>query len=90
MEDMSMPYLIIVIALLVVVNFYMLFVRSKRSRNVGKNATAERIKSVKHHDYLVRKLDHEQEEAAKYVELRNKTLDMYEQVRKQSKTDEHE
>ena len=85
-----MPYILVIIALLVVVNFYLLFIRSKRNRNVGKKATVDRIKAVKHHDDLIRKLDHEQEEAAKYVELRNKTLDMYDQVRKQNEFDDHE
>ena len=83
-----MPYFIVIVGLLVVVNFYMLYVRSKSSRSVKKKATAERIKTVRQHDDLVRKLDHEQEEAAKHIALQNKTLDLYEQVRTQAEIDE--
>ena len=85
-----MPYFFVIIALLVVVNFYMLYVRSKNSRSVKKKAADKRVETVKRHDNLIRKLDREQEEAARHVELRNKTLEMYEQVRGQAETEEKE
>ena len=83
-----MSYFFVIIALLVVANFYFLFKRGKRGRNVGKKATEERIATVKRHDSLVRTLDLEQEEAARRVELRKKTFEMYEQVRRQAERDE--
>jgi len=89
-EDYYMPYLFAIIGLLVVLNFYMLFRRSRKGRNVGKDATAERIATAKHHDDLVRRLDREQEEAARHVELRNKTLEMYEQARRQGEANEQD
>ncbi|MCL2125624.1 MAG: hypothetical protein FWH33_06520 [Oscillospiraceae bacterium] len=79
-----MPYLFAVIAILVVANFYLLFRRRNKGRNVGKTAKAQREAQVKHHADLVRKLDREQEDAARRVELRNKTLEMYEQVKTNS------
>ena len=85
-----MPYLFIVIAILVVVNFYMLFKRNRKSRNIGKEASKEREESVKRYDNLVRKLSHEQEEAARRVELQNKTFDMYDQVRRHAAETETE
>ena len=83
-----MPYIIIVVVLLVIVNFYMLYKRRKYSQNVGKRATADRIRTVRKQNELIRRLDSEQEEAEKYVELRNKTLEMYEQVRRESAASE--
>ena len=85
-----MPYIFIVVAIIIVANFYMLFRRNRKSRNVGKDATAQRIAIVKSHDDLVRRLDHEQEEAARHVELRNKTLEMYEQARRQGEANEQD
>ena len=84
-----MPYFLTIIGMLIVGNFYLLFKRNKKGRNAGKQATAERIATVKHHDDLVRRLDHEQVEASRRVELQNKTLEMYEQVRKQAESNEN-
>ena len=81
-------YLFAIIAILVIANLYFLLKRSKKSRDVGKDAAAERVATVKRHDSLVRKLDYEQRDAARRVELRNKTLEMYDQVRKQANTDD--
>ena len=83
-----MEFLFVIIALLVVANFYFLFKRGSKGRNVRKKAAEERIATVKNHEDLVRKLGHEQEEAARRVELRNKTLEMYEQVRRLAEEDE--
>ena len=49
----------------------------------------ERAATVKRHDALIRKLDYEQRDAARRVELRNKTFEMYDQVRKQADIDEN-
>ena len=82
-----MPYyLFAVIGILVIANLYFLLKRSKKSRNVGKDAAAQRAATVKRHDALIRKLDYEQRDAARRVELRNKTLEMYDQVRKQAES----
>jgi len=90
LEDIVMPYIFTIIAILVIVNLYMLFKRSKKGRNVGKNAAAERIATVKRHDDLVRKLDHEQADAQRRVDAQNKTFEMYEQVRRQAEANEQE
>ena len=83
-----MPYLFAIIAILVVANFYMLFRRSKKSRNIGKETKADRIASVKNYDSLKRKLEFEQQDAIRRLELRNKTFEMYEQVRRQAEAEE--
>ena len=88
MPNQPLPYLFVIIALLVAVNFYLLFKRSKKSRHTRKESAAKHEETIRHHDNLVRKLDREQIEAARRVELRNKTLEMYEQVRKQAEAEE--
>jgi len=85
-----MTYFFAIIAIVVVVNIYLLFKNSKRKRNVGKESTKQRIETEKHHEELVRKLGYEQEDALRRVELRNKTLEMYEQVRRQAEEQEQE
>ena len=84
-----MTYLFVIIAILVVANFYMLYKRSRKGRNVGKDTKAERMAMVKQQDDLVRKLDHEQADAKRHVELQNKTFEMYDQVCKQAEAAEH-
>ena len=85
-----MHYFFALIGILAVGNVYMLSRRTKKSRNVGKEATEDRIATVKRHDDLVRKLDQEQEDATKRVELQNKMFDMFKQVREEHKDDESE
>ena len=85
-----MEYLFAIVGILVVFNFYLLFKRSRKGRNVGKETTANRVAMEKSHDALVRKLNYEQQDAARRVELRNKTLDMYEQVRRQAQANEEQ
>ena len=82
-----MQYFFALIGVLVVGNFYMIFRRNKKNRSVGKEATANRVATVRRHDDLVRKLDHEQEEASKRVELQNKMFEMFQQVRDKHKDD---
>ena len=83
-----MSYIYAIIGIIIAGNFYMLFRRSKKNRNSKKDAAAKRAAVTKNHDYLVRKLDFEQKEAARRVELRNKTLEMYKQVRKNAESDQ--
>ena len=79
-----MPYFITIVGAVAVMNFYVFFVRGKKTRNVGKRTVAERVETVKRHGDLVRKLDREQAYAAKRVELQNKTFELYEQVRREA------
>ena len=76
-----MSSLFTLIALLAAGNLFILVQRARKNRNVGKDATEDRIATVRHHDSLVRQLDREQEEAAKYVELQNRMFELFEQVR---------
>lgn len=77
-----MGYITAVIILLIIAN-YIVFARRKRLARkklhpLTKAQEAEqRLRDVKS------RFEYEQEEAARYVELRGKTFELYEQVRKQ-------
>ena len=89
-EDQKMPFLLAIIGFVILLNIYMLIMRRKKNRNPKKGATSQRESHVRHHEDLVRRLEREQEDAARHVELRNKTLEMYEMVRKQAEAQELE
>ena len=82
-----MPQIVAYLMIIVLANFAV-SVFYKRRANTGKDSAERREETVQRHDDLVRKLDHEQDEAAKHVEQRNRTLEMYEQVRKEHENDE--
>ncbi|MCL2045587.1 MAG: hypothetical protein FWG88_04300 [Oscillospiraceae bacterium] len=82
-----------VIVLLVgigILNLGVMIYRSKRRSEAASAVEQERIDTVFRHDSLVRKLDNEQDEAARFVELRNKTFEMFELVRKNHENDDNE
>ena len=84
----TLSFLIAIVFLVIASNFIMLYLRLKKERRpkIGK-AAIEENEAVKLRDKEIkRRLDHEQEAAEKHVELRNKTLELYEQVRKNAET----
>jgi len=83
-----MEYLFAIAGILVIVNLYMFFKRYKKGRYTRKNVESERMAIVKRHADLELKLKREQEDAARRVELQNKTLELYEQVRRNAEADE--
>jgi len=78
-------YLFIIVAVVVVLNFYMLFSRRKKSRAFANKLKEERIASEKQVDDTRLKLDHEQARFARRAELQDNTFKLYEQVRAQGK-----
>ena len=82
-----MHYFFVIVAVLVVLNFFFLFKRSKKNRDVGKRATEDRKATVKAHGDLVRRLKYEQYDAARRIELRNKTFELYDQVRREHESE---
>ena len=76
--------LIVIIFFVIAANFFMVFLRLKRNRRpkISKAAMEEQEAAQWRDREIKRRLDREQEEAAQYVELRDKTLGLYEQVRK--------
>jgi len=77
-------FVIMIVFFVIAINFFMLFLRLRRTRRprIVKAAMEEKEAAEWRDKEILRRLDHEQEEAAKAVELRNKTLALYEQVRK--------
>ncbi|MCL2152509.1 MAG: hypothetical protein FWH57_06215 [Oscillospiraceae bacterium] len=76
--------LVVIVFFVIAANFFMVFRRLKRNRHPKiSKAAMEEIEAAQWRDKEIkRRLDREQEEAERYVELRNKTFELYEQVRK--------
>ena len=83
-----MPTVLAVLMFMVVANFAIMLIRNRARPRDEKGAADDSKQSVQRHDNLVRKLDTEQEEAAKYVERRNRTLELYDEVRKQHENED--
>ena len=77
-------FIVAIVFFVIALNFFMLYVRLKRERHPKANRAAmEEKEAVEWRDREIqRRLDREQEEAVHCVELRNKTLELYEQVRR--------
>ena len=80
----AFSFLIAIVFLVLALNAAMLFLRHRNeSRTTSRRAAMEESEAVKWREKEInRRLDREQEDAEKYVELRNRTLDLYEQVRR--------
>ena len=85
-------FLLTIIFLVISINFFMLYRRLRRDRpgKIGKAAMQEKEAAEWRGREIQRRLDREQEEAAKRVELRNKTFELYDQVRKKAAAAEKE
>ena len=76
-----MPYFLTIAAVVLVVNFYMFFMRRRKGRDKYKKLEEDRIVSERNKEKVERKLQREQVEYAKRVESQNRMFEMYEQVR---------
>jgi len=88
----AFAYLIAIVVFVIVLNFFMLFMRMKRDRKEkpSRLAILEQEASEHRHKEIQRRLDNEQEDLAYRVEMRNKMFDMYAQVRKNAAELENE
>lgn len=82
--------LVAVVFLVIGMNFFFLYVRFKRDRRpkITKAAPTESVAAEKRDKEIWRRIENEQEKAANYAELQNKTLDLFEQVRENAKNKE--
>ena len=76
-----MSYLFAIVGVVVLGNFYFLYSRNKKNRKSAKTIKDEQMATMKRHHDMKNRLAHEHEDAERRVELRNKTLEMYHQVR---------
>ena len=83
-----MEFVYVVIGIVIVINAYMLFARRKKSRALQKKAKDSRTAAEKNYEDTRRNLRIEQEKAAKFVEMQNRTFKLYEQVRKRAEEEE--
>ena len=77
-----MPYFLTIAGVVLVVNFFMFFMRRRKGRDRFLRLEHERMVAERESEKLRRQLQREQVEFARRVELQNKTFDMYEQVRR--------
>jgi len=77
-----MPYFLTIAGVVIIVNFYMFFMRRRKGRDKYLKLEHERMVAERDSDKLRRQLQREQVEYARRVEMQNKTFDMYEQVRR--------
>jgi len=75
-------YLLALIVLVIVGNFYILYRQYKRNRTPTVKSREESAALEDRSLDIQQRFDREQEEARIYIERRNKTLELYEQVRK--------
>ena len=77
-----MGYVIAIIIFVLIGNAVMLFFRHRNARRETEELRSNRKSSSSDYEELVRRNEQAQEHAFRRVQLRNKTLEMYDQVRK--------
>ena len=83
-------YVIAIILIVILGNAIIVFSRYRRNRVETRDARESRIAAVRRNEELMRRDEHEQEDAAKRVELRNQTLGLYEKVRRRAETNDEQ
>ena len=88
----AFAYLIAIMAFVIVLNFVMLFMRIRRdhTKKPTNPALDEEAAAIRRHKEIQRNLDREQEYLAYSVEMKNKMLDLYEEVRRRAAAGEYE
>ena len=88
----AFAYIIAIVAFVIVLNFVMLFFRLRRDRyrRPSRAAIEEEEAAALREREIWRRIDREQEAAAVRVELRNQTLELYEEVRRRAALREKE
>jgi len=81
-----------IIAFVIVLNFVMLFFRLRRDKykKPSKEILEEKKAASLRDSEIRRRLDREQEDAVKFVQKRNRTLDLYDEVRRRAAARERE
>ena len=78
--------IIAIVCIVVFMNFILLFLRMrKNSTRMPSRPALEEEKAVEQRDKVIQgRLDREQDEAEKYIMKRNKTLALYDEVRRRA------
>jgi len=88
----AFAYVVAILFFVIALNFLMMFRRLKRDfpRKRKTVAILEREAAEIRDMTIQRRLERENEEAERYIELRNKTFELYEQVRQNAAAAERE
>ena len=90
--EAAFVYILAIVAFVIVLNFVMLMFRLRRDRYKKPSREAldeERAAIVRDHE-IKRRLEREENEAIEFVEKRNKTFELYEEVRRRAAAREKE
>ena len=88
----AFPYILSIVAFVIVLNFVMLFFRLRRDRSKRPSRPVleeERAAELRHNE-IRRRLEREERLALEHIELRNKTLALYDEVRRRAAAREKE
>jgi len=83
----SIVYLVAIIFIVIILNFYFLFSRMRRNdkyKKMGRAAVEEAKQAIWRDKEVARRIAREQDDALERVKLRNETLAMYEEVRRRA------
>jgi len=88
--DTLLGPLIAIVFIVIAINFVMLYIRLKRDfpKKTTKNILEENEAAVIRDRAIHQKIEREQEDAEQRVMLRNKTLELYEEVRRNAEKNE--
>jgi len=90
----GVAYLFAIIAIVLVLNFYFMFVRMRsgnKRKKMNRAAVDEAKQALWREKEVARRIEREQDDALERVKLRNETLALYEEVRRRhAKKDELE
>jgi len=88
----ALPYVISIVAFVIVLNFVMLFFRLRRDRvkKPSRLSLDEERAALLRHNEIKRRIEREEKQALEHVELRNKTLELYDEVRRRAAAREKE
>ena len=88
--DTLLGSLIAIVFIVIAINFVMLYIRLKRDfpKKTTKNILEENEAAVIRDRAIHQKIEREQEDAEQRVMLRNKTLELYEEVRRNAEKNE--
>jgi len=82
----AFAYILAIVAFVIVLNFVMLMFRLRRDsyKKPSRDALEEEKAVVLRNNEIRRRLGREEDDAAQQVELRNKTLALYDEVRRRA------
>ena len=77
-------FMLAIVLIILIINGFFWFRRHGKSLKSARRAPTEENARVIRHNEIQRRFEREQEDALEYIEKRNKTLALYDQVRRRA------